>query len=328
VADPDNEPRKPLSPLRRLRFLAEYALLAGLSRYFRLFPRWYATSIGSIAGTIAYPFLAADRKVAHANLDIVLGDARSRRQKRRIVRRTFRRVGRVVLGLFWAPRLTPARCRLLFDGDEIFGLLRELEGRRKGVVLVTAHYGDWELACLALGAGGFPIMMVTEPVANPRVEALFVRLRTATGNRTVPPKFALLKLFRGLRRGERVAVACDVNGRRGRGGVWVDFFGRQVFNGAALAELALRTESAVLFAAMGQAADGRATLRCRPPIEFAPTGDRAADVRRLTQQVVDFHADLLREDPEPWLWTYKRWKRRPTPDVAGYPFYSKYARVD
>jgi KDO2-lipid IV(A) lauroyltransferase len=284
-------------------------------------------AVGDIAGTIGYLIRRQDRAVARANLDLVLGDTVSRRRKRAIIRATFRRIGRVVLGLFWAPRLTPSRCAALVQGDDFWRTLRELEARGRGAILVTAHYGDWELLCLATAAAGFPLLMVAESMKNPGMEHLFSHHRTCTGNRTVPPRYAMLKLFRALKRGDRVAMMADVNGRRGRGGVWVNFFGLHVFNGTAMAELALRTQSAIVFAAMIPQAGGRFRVECHPPIEFVPTGDADADVRELTQQVVDLHADWLRRDPEPWLWTYKRWKRKPTEDAAGYPFYSRSARV-
>ena len=192
------------------------------------------------------------------------------------------------------------------------------------MVVAAAHYGDWESACHALALAGFPLLTVAEPMPNRLVERFVARLRAAAGNRAVAPRFALLKLMRGLRNGERVAMMADVNGRRGRGGVWLDFFGLRVFNGAALAELALRTGSAVAFVAAESLPAGRTRLSCRL-VEPVITGNRAVDVRSLSQQVLDHCRDLIRADPEPWLWTYKRWKRRPTPEQGAYPFYSKHA---
>ena len=241
---------------------------------------------------------------------------------------TFRRSGSVITGLLWSPRLTRENAMKALDGEPFWKVLRDLESRGKGAVLVTAHYGDWELLCHATAAIGLPMLMVTEPMANPRLHGMFSRLRCCTGNTTVAPMYAMLKLFRALKRGQRVALMCDVNGRRGRGGVWLDFFGRKVFNGSALAELAIRTNSAVVFAVTVPQPDGRFTVDCFPPIEPIASDDHAADIQRLTQQVVDLHAQVLQRDPDPWLWSYKRWKRRPSEEAEGYPFYSRYARVE
>lgn len=311
---------------RRVRFLGEWLLVAGLGVAVRCLPFSWARGLGAAVGAVA-SWVLPDRKVALANLHVVLGDSVSEAEKRRLAVQTFRRLGRVVLGLFWSPRLSSQRIAQLCDVTALAEVLRELQSQKRGVVLVTAHYGDWELLCHATAAAGYPFMMVTEPVANPRLQAVFDRLRGCTGNRPIPPKYALLKLFRGLRRGDRVAVMCDVNGRRGRGGVWVDFFGLPVFNGVAMAELALRTKSVVVFAAAMPQAGGRHVVRCWPSIDPIATSDHDADVRNLTQQIADYHADLLQLDPAPWLWTYKRWKRKPAVDTPGYPFYASFKRV-
>ena len=332
--DPDT-PRKPLTLWRRTRFFLEWLIVATAVGYTRLWPRRAAVWGGGIVGSLGYLALRQDRKVARENLDLVLGDAVPAADKRRIARRTFRHLGRVIFGMLWAPRLTPAHAADLVDTAELAAVLRDLQQRGKGVVLVTAHYGDWELACVAVGHAGLPMMMVTEPFTNPRLARMFDRVRTCSGNRTIPPQYAALKLFRGLRRGERVAVMCDVNGRRGRGGVWVDFFGLPVFNATAMAELALRARAAVVFAGVvpvagpgGQTGGGRYRMEPFPTIEPEPTGDHAGDVRRVTQRVLDYCEALVRRDPEPFLWTNKRWKRRPTPERGRYPSYSNYKRVE
>jgi Kdo2-lipid IVA lauroyltransferase/acyltransferase len=309
------------------RYALEFAAVAAFEAWVRLLPRGVVLLLARGLGNTAYLLLRRDRRVALANLEIVLRNAVPVSEKRRIARATFRRLASVVLGLFWAPRMTRRRLDSLLDGEETLADLRGLAARGKGVIVATAHYGDWELACHAMGLLGLPLLIVTEPMPNKRIEMLFERLRASSGNRAVPPRYAALKLFRALRQGGRVAMMVDVNGRRARGGVWLDFFGLQVFNGSALAELALRTGAAVCFVAAKPLPGGRTRLIHRPPIEFAPTGDHAADVQALSQQVLDCCRDLIREDPGPWLWTYKRWKRLPTPGAEGYPFYSRYAET-
>jgi lauroyl/myristoyl acyltransferase len=61
-----------------------------------------------------------------------------------------------------------------------------------------------------------------------------------------------------------------------------------------------------------------------PEIVPDDTGDHAQDVLTTSQRCLDLCADLIRKNPEHWLWTYKRWKRRPSPEAGRYPFYSKY----
>ena len=68
----------------------------------------------------------------------------------------------------------------------------------------------------------------------------------------------------------------------------------------------------------------RVRVTVLPEIQPANTGDRQKDVLTTSQRCLDLCADLIRQQPEYWLWTYKRWKRKPSPNVPGHPFYAKY----
>jgi lauroyl/myristoyl acyltransferase len=68
-------------------------------------------------------------------------------------------------------------------------------------------------------------------------------------------------------------------------------------------------------------------IKYGPVVDFAPTGDYEADVRALSQRLLDFCEDLIRRQPEYWLWSYKRWKHCPTTDLTGFPFYAHHTKT-
>ena len=68
----------------------------------------------------------------------------------------------------------------------------------------------------------------------------------------------------------------------------------------------------------------RVKLLFGPQIALADSGDEDDDVQTTSQRCLDECAALVRGHTEHWLWTYKRWKRRPAADAGTYPFYSKY----
>ena len=314
-----------LSTLRRLRYAIEAAGLRALAAVVPALPRPVVTALGWGVGTAAYYALREDRRVAYANLDIAFGNAKTRAERKRIVMASFRNLASNLIGLCWAPRLTAENVRRYVEVDaanwEWFGQARS---RGKGVILVTPHYGDWELGSVAAGLLGSPYTTVTEPTANPAIERLVSTLRSSSGHTTVNPRFAVVKLFKALRRGETIAVLIDVNARRGRGGVWLDFFGLKVFNSAAVAELAMRTGAAIVFVAAHPLSGRRIRLEFGPQIEPSDSGNKEQDVATTSQRCLDCCAELIRRNPQHWLWTYKRWKRRPSPEMGRYPFYSKY----
>jgi len=316
---------KPVSVWKGFRRRVEGAGLAVMAGLIPRLPRSAALGFGGFLGWLAYVILAHDRAVARANLDIAFGDVMPRREKRRLVRLAFHNAALNAAGLFWAPRLSPQNIRQYAEYDEASEeWFRQIKGRGKGVILVTPHYGDWELMSLAAGFAGAPYTTIMEPTKNPALERTITRLRSLSGHSIIHPRFAVVKLFKAVSRGETVAVLIDVNARRGRGGVWLDFFGLQVFNTAAVAELAMRTGAAIVFAAAHPLPGRRTRIQFGPEIEVSRSGDHERDVQVTSQRCLDECAKLIREKPDSWLWTYKRWKRRPTPEKDGYPFYSKY----
>ena len=318
-------PHEAPSPLLQIRYFVTGTMLRLVALVMPLLPRSMVMGIGWVIGTGAYFLMATDRKVALANLDIAFGDSKSRREKRRIAMSACRNLALNLLGLFWGPRLNERNVRRYADVDpDNLAWFNEVRARGKGVIIITPHYGDWELGSLAAGLLGVRYTTVTEPTKNPAFEQVVSRLRSLTGHTTVPPRFAVVKLYKALARAGTVGVLIDVNGRRGRGGVWLDLFGLPVFNTSAVAELAMRTGAAIVFSAAHPLPGRRINLTFGPEIVPCDTGDREADVKTTSQRCLDACAALIREHPEHWLWTYKRWKRRPSAEVGRYPFYSKY----
>lgn len=311
--------------LKRLRHRVEAFGLGVAERVIPMLPRDMAYGFAGLMGWLAYAVLPEDRRVAYANLDIAFGDAMPRHEKRRIVRGTFQNLAANAVGLFWSPRISADNVRQYVDVDEANrGWFQEIQGRGNGVIFITPHYGDWELLSLASGYLGARYTGVMESTKNPAVGETISRLRSRSGHVIYPPRFAVVKLFKAVSRGETVGILIDVNARRGRGGVWLDFFGLPVFNTAAVAELAMRTGAAIVFAAALPLPGRRIKILFGPEIPVDRTGDKDRDVLTTSQRCLDECAKLVRADPGHWMWTYKRWKRRPTPEAGRFPFYSKY----
>jgi KDO2-lipid IV(A) lauroyltransferase len=323
-ASPKPEGQSDPLPLR-IRHTLEVAGTDAGGRVLRLFPRGVAIHLGRVLGFVAYYLAGTDRKIAKANVDVVLGDSRTPAQKARLARAGFQTFGAAVLGVLWGPRMTRETV-----GDHVFlspetdAVVRQAMTAGRGVIFCGCHYGDWELVALAVGHLVMPLLNVAEPLRNHRLGELITAMRAASGHQMIPPRYAVLKLFKHLKRGGSIGMLIDVNGRRGRGGAWLDFFGLKVFNSTAVVELALRTGAALLFVHARPLPGGKTEIVVQPPVELSQTGDREADVRLTSQRCLDRAAALIAREPEHWLWTYKRWKRRPTPERGAYPFYSKY----
>ena len=300
-------------------------LLEFLAAAAPLLPRRMLVRLANAAGWLAFHLIARERRIALTNLDIAFGSTKSAEEKRRIACSAFQTFARSLLGLFWSRRLTQATLDNLVEVDaESLQLVEKARARGKGIIFVTLHYGEWELLGLATAWHNFPMTIVMEQLRNPHVARIFERLRGHAGSRIILQRLAVTKLFKALKRGECIALLIDLNALPSRGGIWLDFFGKPVFSYSAAAALSLHTGAAIVGAVAHPLPDGRIRIVYGPEIPHAPTGNDEADLRVLSQDCLRFCEEMIRQRPEYWLWFYRRWKFRPTAELGGFPYYSRY----
>lgn len=189
-----------------------------------------------------------------------------------------------------------------YDGLENFTVAH---ARGRGVLIATAHFGNWELSAFSHALMTAPMHVVVRPIDNPRIDAFIERRRALSGNRIIEKKDAAREILRALKSGDAVGILIDQNTTLDEG-VFVDFFGTKACAGTAFAKLAHHSGAAVVPGyALWSEKERRYILRFDPAIEM--TGDVLADTQRI-------HAHLervIRAHPDQYLWIHRRWKTRP-----------------
>jgi Kdo2-lipid IVA lauroyltransferase/acyltransferase len=311
--------RQPLTAGKRVRFRLEWLAAETLALIIPVFPRRFVVQLGYALGWLA--FCGPARRVALQNLDVAFGDTKTPADKTRIARGSLQNFVATILCLFWGRRLTPENFHEFVEIDEAsLAHAHTVLRRGKGLVFATLHYGDWELIGLTSAFVGLPLTIVQEGMRNEALQELFARLRGVTGHRVVPQELAATKLYRTLREGGITALLVDLGSNRRGGGLWLDFFGLPAFSSPAFAALALRTGASVLFGYALPLPNGRVRLVFGPEVERQPEDD----ARALAQRALKMCEDLIRRQPEYWLWSYKRWTPRPTEERGRYPEYSRH----
>ena len=317
--------RKLPSRWKRFRYRLEGLFLELLAILIPLLNRKILVKLTNAAGWLAFHLMARERCIALTNLDIAFGQSKSLAEKRRIACSAFQNFARSLLSLFWSRRLNQSTLDKLVEVDaESLRLVEQARARGKGIIFITLHYGEWELLGLATALLGFPMTIVTEQLRNPHVTRIFERLRGSAGSRIILQRNAVTKLFKALKRGECIALLIDLNALPSRGGIWVDFFGKPVFSYSAAAALALHTGAALVGAVSHPLPDGRIRIVYGPEIPCAATGNDETDLRAVSQDCLRYCEGVIRQRPEHWLWIYRRWKFRPTAELGGFPYYSRY----
>ncbi len=245
-------------------------------------------------------------QTAEANLRMALPEL-SRSERKELIRGVFRNLGRVVLALAKVPHWSPeqVRRRIDFEGLEHF---RAGLARGRGVLLLTAHLGNWELGALAHGAVEGPIHVMVRPLDNRLVDRTVERLRQAHGNRVIRKRAAAREVLRVLQANGTVGVLADQSAAEGEA-VFVEFFGIKAATNKGFAQLALRSGAAVIPAvAWWNPSSGRHVVEYGPRIELTTTNDVDRDIQVSTQRLQTALEDRVRRHPDQWLWIHRRWK--------------------
>lgn len=248
--------------------------------------------------------LGVRRKVARENLARAFPE-RSAAERDAILAAHYREVGRIAAEYGRMPHLARAATgEVLVEGEGIEALLA-LKGR--GVLMISGHYGNFELAAAHLARHN-PVDFLVRPLSNPAVDARITRLRRDCGVGVVSTHGGVKQIFRALRAGHWVAIAADQDA--GRHGVFVPFFGALASTAEGAARMALQTGSPMILGSIHRTADLRHRLDFGPP----RTPEGPVDERAIVELTAWHTAQLerrVREAPEHYFWLHRRWKTRP-----------------
>ena len=300
-----------------LRQRAELAIFRLATGALRVLPAPAARRAAAAAARLALAIGPSRRRILLQNLTAAFPE-KGREEIEDIARRSVEGFAASLVDFLETARLSAeeVRSRVTIAGAEHLAAAR---ARGKGVFLLSAHFGSWEIAALAAGLMGEPIALLVRTLDNPLLEEELARLRRRFGNRPIPKKEAARELLRTMSRNESVAILVDQNVIP-REAIYVPFFGRLAATTPALALLHLKTGASVVPVFMWPEGAGRYRMEFERPLlaeEFGgPEVERDERVRRATARYMDVIEAAIRREPQAWLWIHDRWKSRPPEESA------------
>lgn len=289
--------------LRRLiRLVLKFLLLTAP----RVPHRWILNA-GRSCGSLAFWMLWRERERSVRNITLALGGVYTSRQLQNIVKRSYRNLGQCLLELLALNRFEVDQISRMvrFEGEEF---LKEAVSRGRGVILLTAHMGNWEIGGVAVAKRYGPLGVVASPMYDPWVDRTVIAIRSRWNIQTVlraDPR-APRQILSLLRQGGILGIFIDQNTRVD--GVEVPFLGREAFTPSGPATLALRTGAAVVMGFMVRQPDGGHVFVIKKSIELTRTGNKEDDVRANTALFTSVVEEAVREYPDQWIWMHDRWK--------------------
>lgn len=259
---------------------------------------------GSIFGNLSRRLLRGRDRLAFRNLRAAFPE-KSERELRAVLDECWRHFGREMLLFVQMQSMSleeiADRCPFVNEA-----MLEEAAAGGHGVVLISAHFGGWEVGGLALMALVENVRTVARPLDNEYLERDLARLRARTGAAVIDRRRAARALMKGLSENATIVLLPD-QAVQEREGVLVPFLGRDAWTTDAPAKMALRNESAIVFAFC--IPDGaRHRLVFEEMIRVADLAKEEREPLALTRRINDAISRRIASRPEWWLWMHDRWK--------------------
>ncbi len=294
-----------LNPADRILYHAAGTLLYLLGH----FPIPLRRTCATIFGWLLFTVDRKHRRIALGNLERSLGDDCTTEQILTIARQVFENLVLILFEFGWSQGLT---LKAISDHFTIHGVddYRQCIARGKGVLLLTAHFGNWELLPVVGRMHDVAFRVVYRPLDTPFLDRIFKESRTRYGGQPIPTRRgAMRQIYKTLKRGYPVAMLMDQNVDWYEG-VFVDFFNHRACTNYGMAMLALKTGAPVLPLFLIRAGSHFHAM-VGPELTTIRTGDMTRDVALNTQMYNQVIECVVRRFPDQWFWVHQRWKTRP-----------------
>ena len=289
-------------------------MIAALSLFFCTLPLSWAMAVGKALGWVWYYLLPIRRRVALDNVERALGDSTTHSERRRIVRRCFQHLTMMAVESLRMPTLTEELSKELVRREHFDPFLDAL-GRGKGMIVVLAHLGNFEMLAATSGMRGLSVNAVVKDLKMKSVNRFVSEVRRRTNYKTVPPRRSKDQIRALLAQGETVCVLVDQHMGRHRS-VVCEFFGQLASTSPAPARFAFETGAPIFLCAMfREKKAGHHVARMEPEFHLeTPSDDLQENIWHNTQRINRVIEGWIRERPDMWLWVHKRWKVHDNPE--------------
>jgi KDO2-lipid IV(A) lauroyltransferase len=259
--------------------------------------------IASFIALLQYDLCLSDRRAVFSNLRVIL-NTQDGNLITQIAKAVFINFAKYLVDFFRFPIVNQDYIAKFInvEGKEY---VDEAFKQGKGVIALTAHVGNWELAGIVTALLGYPVNAVALSHRDKCVNRLFIAQRENKGVKVIPLGAALRKCFTALRSNELIGLVGDRDFTHG--GVVVEFLGRPVRVPKGPAMFALKTGAAIIPSFTIRQRDDSYRMIYRRPLEYAVTDNMEEDLKTVTKKCISAIEDVIRQYPEQWFMFREFW---------------------
>lgn len=260
--------------------------------------------IAIVSADIYYFFAREDRRHLKENLKIVL-KTEDQKLLNKYVKNVFRNFAKYLVDFFRFSKLSGSyiMSHVKIEGKE---KIDKAMAAGKGAVILSAHFGNWELAGAVVGSLGYPLHVIALDHKDKRINNFFLEQRACVNMKVIPIGAQLKNCFKVLRKNKFLAILGDKD--FSNNGISTEFFGRSCLLPKGPAFFSLRTGAPIIPCFMIRNEDDTFRLVFGDPIEHTKSGDKEADIKSLMQRYVAVIEKYVKEFPDQWYVFRKVWE--------------------
>ena len=288
-----------------------YILVRALNKILGLVPVSASLWLGRRIGDAVFFFNKERRVIAYANLKSAFAAEKTPGELKGITKRVYRNMVQTFVEVL---NLTKVNRKYVDKYVEVVNMerIRNAAKSGRGTILLTAHFGDWELSSLVSSVEGFPILVLVREQKMRRLNELLNALRESNGCKVIRKGMDVKNILKALYGKNIVGILSDQDA--GKNGIFIDFFGRPTSYHSGPFEIAKHTDSLILPNFIVRTGGPYHKLYLEEYIDFRKS-QSPDDIRRNVQKFANLLEGYIRKYPDQWLWLHKRWKSTPVRTV-------------
>jgi len=290
---------------QRFRHLVEYWLLLLFGFFLRSFSYRVNLKIANLLGKVGFGLLRIRRKVTLDNLRMVFANQKTENEIKKIALQSYCNMARGFIEHLIFPALSKEKILANLEFENLH-YLDEIIKHGKGGILVSSHFGSWQIGGTSVRLAGYPMNFLVQRQNNHLVEDLVYSYVEDKGVKVLYKSVSAGKIFELLRSNQIVAVLPDQDA--GKSGVIVNFMGQPASTHKGPAFFSLKTGAPIIIALSLNEQNGQHRVVMEKPIYPHPTGKRDEDIKHLTQIYTSKIEEYIRKYPDHWFWQHRRWK--------------------
>ena len=288
-----------------MKNILEYILFLSFSFLSRILGLWLSRRFSFIIAVLFYYLIPIRKKVVIENLTAAFPEY-SNKQIIKIAFGTYKSFAITLIETLYLPYIKTEDMKNAVKCNNIDLLIKKKQ-EKKAVILLTAHFGNWEYFAASISLQlNIPLLLITKPQRNTYVTEFMNRNRTRWMNDTISPGISIRQAYKALNDRQFILIAADQRGHLE--GLRLNFLGRpsSVYTGPA--SLAIKTKADVVLSIICRQPDYSYTINfVNLPMNDLPEAEDEK-VKEVCKKYINYLEDIIRKHPEQWLWMHKRWK--------------------